>query len=511
MKKCVAIYDRWLHTLGGGEQVAFTMAEILRDMGYDVTILTHKSVDLDQAVEKMNVNLHDISIKYIPNLLDYQLSEYTEQYHIFINNSYMDYVPNRSKFGMLSVFFPTKINISIYEYFKRSHIVPSLRKLFIYPTEFEGFRYDENIKGVIHKWLGRRSAITLSKSVRSISLELFLKYFSISCLDEIQFRVNKKICDPYYREVDIYNNIVRYYFKFPKSDENTVIEILLPDSEYSKEIALTRIWIRNYRYIIYNFFKLFFPKWEMRLHGGPSVTRLSDIESYDRIVVNSKFTQSWVMKYWHLPSDVLYPPAAIESFSTTKKKKNIIIHVGRFFVGGHSKKQLEMARVFREMVNRGVKDWELHFVGGINDGDIHRKYLENIRDEVKGYPVIFHINAPFSELKDILSQAKIYWHATGLDEDAQTNPIKLEHFGITTVEAMASGCVPVVINLGGQPEIVIQNSGFVWDTREELIEKTTKLIHDPKLLARMSKNAISRSKYFGRERFKQELLALLPK
>jgi len=48
----------------------------------------------------------------------------------------------------------------------------------------------------------------------------------------------------------------------------------------------------------------------------------------------------------------------------------------------------------------------------------------------------------------------IYWHATGLGEDLDRFLDRAEHFGIMTFEAMAFGCVPIVIRAGGQPEIV---------------------------------------------------------
>ncbi len=59
----------------------------------------------------------------------------------------------------------------------------------------------------------------------------------------------------------------------------------------------------------------------------------------------------------------------------------------------------------------------------------------------------------------------------------------MEHFGITTGEAMSAGCVPVVINKGGQPEIVRDGvDGFVWNDSRELKEITLKLITDEYLL-----------------------------
>ena len=75
----------------------------------------------------------------------------------------------------------------------------------------------------------------------------------------------------------------------------------------------------------------------------------------------------------------------------------------------------------------------------------------------------------------LYGKSSIYWHATGYGED---NPKKFEHFGISTVEAMAAECIPVVINLGGQPEIVEQSvNGFLWNSIPELKKFSLKLVN----------------------------------
>lgn len=510
-EKRAAIYDRWLHTLGGGEQVAFSYAEVLRDLGYKTEILTHKKINLDDAEKKMNLDLHGISIRYLPNLLDYQLSEYTEEYDVFVSNSFLDYIPNRSKFGILSVFFPSRIKISMYEYLKRAHIVPSLRRFFVYPTLFEGFRYDEQVNGRIFKWLGKESTIHLNQHVRNFSIRLWIEYIAFSCVNNIQFRDGDRYIEPISRTINHSNNVITYNFRLDGRNNTSSLSISLPDSEYASAVALLSLRIPGFRYTLYNIFKAIVPTWEMRLHGGPSVTKFSDIDSYDRIVAISKFTQKWIKQYWGIRSDLLYPSVDVQAFKPATNKKNMIVHVGRFFLAGHSKKQLDMLRVFKRMVDKGLKGWELHFIGSVADGRLSEKYVETIREELKGYPVFLHLNASFSELQRVVSESKIYWHATGLDEDNQRYPIRLEHFGITTVEAMASGCVPVVIRAGGQTEIVESGiSGYLWNTREELMSNTLKLIKDPVLLAKMRKEALQRSAYFSRERFKKELRELLP-
>ena len=90
----------------------------------------------------------------------------------------------------------------------------------------------------------------------------------------------------------------------------------------------------------------------------------------------------------------------------------------------------------------------------------------------------------------------------GYAQDDDAHPEWMEHFGIATVEAMAAGCVPVVINKGGQCEIVEHGvNGFLWNTLDELASYTLQLIEDETLRARMSMAARARSRTFDRDHF----------
>jgi len=231
------------------------------------------------------------------------------------------------------------------------------------------------------------------------------------------------------------------------------------------------------------------------------------LRTYSMIIVYSHFVEKYVRMFYPRKNiKVLYCPVDIEYFHPSSKKENIILSVGRFFVGGNSKKQLEMIKTFKELYdeNNALKKWEFHLVGGVstNIGDL--EYLKKCIKEAQGYPIYFHINAPFETLKTLYSKAKIFWHATGLHEDETRHPDRMEHFGITTGEAMAAGCVPVVINKGGQPEIVRNNvDGFLWNTLEELKKYTLTLINDELLWEKMSRSSIERSKDFSVSRFSE--------
>lgn len=504
-----AVYDRWLFTLGGGEQVAFAYAEVLRELGYKTSLLTHRPVDIKLAEKKMNIDLTDISIRYLPEQHTREISAYTEEYEVFINTSYLDYFPNRAKIGLLSVFFPGQIFLSPFEYIKRAFFIPSLQKFFIYPLQYNNFSYDEYRSGRIFKWLKPESHIIFNTHFSKIKLTFFCETISFSVLEQIHFTWGDKKINPIRKKLHHHENMVTFEFSLP-STEKLTLGIDLPNTTYASRIALLQLTIPGYRFKAYNIFKKYFPKWEMRLHGGPGITKRADIESYNEIVTISEFCKAWIRRYWGLGSTILYPPVNTIKFSPAKNKKPMIAHVGRFFVTGHCKKQLDLVKVFKKLFDQGkAEDWEMHFVGSIHDGEKHQQYYQQCVFEAKGYPIHFHTDYSFDQLNDLLSEASIYWHATGLDENVKTNPIAFEHFGITTVEAMASGCVPIVINKGGQPEIVTEGSGYVWESREDLLSYTQKLINDPELLKKMSKQAIERSRYFDKAEFKKRFKNIL--
>jgi glycosyltransferase involved in cell wall biosynthesis len=230
------------------------------------------------------------------------------------------------------------------------------------------------------------------------------------------------------------------------------------------------------------------------------------LRTYDEIIVNSHFTKKWIEKRCQRRANVLHPMVAIDEF-VQLPKENILLTVGRFFIEDHSKKQLEMIETFKKLSENGsVRNWEFHLVGGVNDEVKNQEYLKECMKMAEGSPIFFHVNAEFKVLKELYGRSKIFWCATGFNEDEDEHPDRMEHFGITTIEAMSAGCVPVVVNKGGQPEIVRDDKdGFLWNRLEELKAVTLRLMKDKVLWKRLSESAVQRSKDFSSERFEESL------
>ena len=243
---------------------------------------------------------------------------------------------------------------------------------------------------------------------------------------------------------------------------------------------------------------------------GNSIKTIFKLKRVGKIFCNSFFTKNYIDKKFNVQSMVLYPPVIIKE--KRLGKEDVILHVGRFGInteGSNYKKQDVLIKVFKKMVDSGLRGWRFTLIIGV--GKVDKDNLEQLKKIAKGYPISIIENPSNDFLWEQYTKAKIYWHASGFGEDLEKHPEKAEHFGISTVEAMGAGVVPVVINAGGQREIVEDGkNGFLWNTQDELIEKTNELIQNTKLWKEMSKAAIQRTQVFGGiDRFCRELKALV--
>ena len=67
---------------------------------------------------------------------------------------------------------------------------------------------------------------------------------------------------------------------------------------------------------------------------------------------------------------------------------------------------------------------------------------------------------------------------------------------------MAAGCVPIVINKGGQKEIIDNGeNGLLWEKETELIAKTLKLMDSQEDWQKMSDKAQKKSQDFSEKIF----------
>ena len=227
------------------------------------------------------------------------------------------------------------------------------------------------------------------------------------------------------------------------------------------------------------------------------------VPHYRHLIYNSLYTASWIEKKWRLrPRHHVYPPVDMEpAAGAMLPKEKVILSVARFESGG-SKQQLEMINAFKRLraeAPEALSGWQLVLCGG---SAMANPYLDRLRAVLAAQPelpVQLQVNIPLSELKAWYGRAAIFWHFCGLD---QSNPANVEHFGMSTVEAMQNGCLPIVFDGGGQREIVEHGiSGFRFAVAGELRQLTLRAIADPALRQRIALAARLRGADFNRAVF----------
>lgn len=223
------------------------------------------------------------------------------------------------------------------------------------------------------------------------------------------------------------------------------------------------------------------------------------LKGITKIVCNSQFVKEHIDNTLGVRSEVITPPVTLIPQSH-KPKEQIILTVGRFTRGMNMKKQEEMIRIFKYMCDKGLTQWKLILVGAVLKEN--QDFVVSLREKSEGYPIEIHENISQHELISYYQRAMLYWHATGFGENVAKHPERTEHFGISTVEAMSAGCVPIVLNAGGQPEIVDhRQNGYLWNNESELIKFTNDLITNPQLVTLLSGEAKKKARVFALPHF----------
>lgn len=252
-------------------------------------------------------------------------------------------------------------------------------------------------------------------------------------------------------------------------------------------------------------------------HGRQQRAIQRRLGSWDRIIANSEFTRGWIRRYWDRDADVIHPPIELPEVADLREKRPWILGIGFFrppepeIDGRWSYKRQELLLdVFRALCDEGFCGWELHLAGHRHNAPEVDAFVRGLEERAAGYPVHFHINCGHEELLSLYRQSSIFWHATGFGVDPERAPERMEHFGMVTAEAMGYGCIPIVVNRGGQPEVLgSSEAGCLWDTVEELKDYTRAVASDAGGLHRRMEHAAQRARYFGLPRFREQVATLV--
>lgn len=504
----IGIFNEYMNTMGGGEKYMGAMAEFLSTKkDAEVDLITLKEFDIEKLSQKLDLDLRKCSTVYAKDRQE--VEKLSSNYDLFINSSYQSTLKPKAKKNVLMVFFPVLAEnrmVSRSKFLKK--IIGFLNRR-IANTGFDygnGFHTPERTGRYSGRWTRQKFSLKLGRRFENNPLVITLKLAPISRL-KVGKDFFKVVSENSKSEImEANEREISFRYSGSSSVEMRLAEVFLPEEDqrdlgiFVRSVSVGPEGQSVAEKLKIRFLSVF--------NGLLERYRYYDFfDYYDLVLVISRYTQGWTKKIWGEESKILHPRVDVEQFFTSGPKEKKIISVGRFFQGGHSKKQLFLARVFKKMIDEGLGDWEYHLCGGTHPEKVHQQYVEKIKEESKNYPIHIHTDIPFEELKNLYGRSSIFWHASGFGEDENKDPDKFEHFGITTVEAMAAGCIPIVINKAGQKEIVDDGeNGFLWNDAQDLKNKTLKVIKmGDEERNGIARNAVEKSKKFFREKFEKRM------
>ncbi len=176
---------------------------------------------------------------------------------------------------------------------------------------------------------------------------------------------------------------------------------------------------------------------------------------------NSQFTADCQEESYGIkPHQVVYPPVNEAEFPKSwqmGRALNTVISLGRFSPDKRQLEQIELAKLCPE--------FQFNLVGFVNN----KAYFDRCKHAAEQTSnVVLHPNCEAQKRNELLQAAGIFLHS-----------LRNEPFGITTAQALAEGCLPLVHNSGGQKEVVALNNHRYENLEEARIklQEISKLNH----------------------------------
>jgi glycosyltransferase involved in cell wall biosynthesis len=261
-----------------------------------------------------------------------------------------------------------------------------------------------------------------------------------------------------------------------------------------------------------NFYHLQFP-FPWRNVGAFDFPRIC---GYDAVIVNSSFTADWTAKRLEQaglggrtpPIHIVPPPVRALPYaprSPLADRPLRLANVGRFFVGGHSKRQDIFVEIIAQL--RAAKvDVAGVLIGSATEDDDAKVFFAKVAERAKAVGVEMLGECSRADIARTLQQTDIYLHCCGYQVDANLAPERVEHFGIAIVEAITAGAYPIVVDAGGPAEIVKAcGVGGVFETVKQAKTLIEAFKADPKSISQ----ALPWAESVSEVRFGERLRALV--
>jgi len=211
------------------------------------------------------------------------------------------------------------------------------------------------------------------------------------------------------------------------------------------------------------------------------------VQNLDRVIAISATVQRRIMEYHNRSSEVIYPPMDISKFRCDEYG-DFWLSVNRIYPEKRIDLQFE---VFREL-----PDERLVVIGGYAEGDHAAKYREKL---IKNVPSNVEMLGAVTEneLMDLYAKCK------GLICTAQD-----EDFGLTPIEAMASGKSVVAVDEGGFKETIVHGKTglLVGANKDELVRAVKEISKGPE---KYKEACIGRAQEFDTSLFLERFCRLI--
>ena len=215
--------------------------------------------------------------------------------------------------------------------------------------------------------------------------------------------------------------------------------------------------------------------------------RTAQKDRVDQLVANSGFIAEEIKRCYGREAKVIYPFAKLERFQNPRKRGNYYLMVGA--LAPYKRTDLAMEAFAR-------LGFPLKIVGGGQD-EVRLKALK-VKLNAPNIEFITRDEATNEKIEKLYSECKAF-----------VFPGK-EDFGITPLEAMASGAPVVAFNAGGASETVTNETGVLFSpqTVDALVNAVMDIESGRKSISEEA--CRHRANFFTQDRFKKEILQSLP-
>ena len=226
-------------------------------------------------------------------------------------------------------------------------------------------------------------------------------------------------------------------------------------------------------------------------------------------MTNSTWTYNHIMRICNSNKIVkVYPPCDITCFVNAQQMRTErtnhwrLISIGQFRPEKDHMQQIEIMKILLD----NKANVKLTVIGATRNKE-DKKILRDLQDKVAFYKlgerVTFKENISRNDIVKYLAESDLGIHT-----------MKFEHFGISIVEMMASGCPVVAHNSAGAKNDIILGEttyGFLAESTGDYVDAITSCIRDESWFKTLQGSAIKRAQQFSSEAFKQAFINIFDK